>query len=239
MAKFPITAMMNGRRQVINPIGAIERQRITGHTVFVINLTDLAWPAVQRSYGHYTVPAKKAGEPYAVLEVHGRIEPTDTGEDRIVEQSFEADDIAADICREINENCPLAPEGQSYLGLFVSKTRKPSAAQLEQEMQKLRTYQEALVAAAFKFWGEEKEHKNVTGMHRWAGRQLGIKAEWIFSTVVNVECRACHELIPPNSPKCPKCHAVLDLEKMKEFFPLEYAEITDAKKSKKAAPAQN
>lgn len=235
---FPLNQVLQGkRREVLNPLSPRERERILGSRMYVVNLTDLAWPPVQRPYGVYIVPPATKGKDGGpgVLAIAGRIDVRDTGDDKAIEASIEAEDIARDIAREINENCTLAPEMNSYFGVFVSETPEPTKERIAEETEKLVAYQDALVLAGFKFWSEEREHKSVTQLHRWALKQRGGKADWLFQSSANEQCRACHELIPPESAKCPKCHAVLNMEKMKEFFPLEYAAILE-KAGETAAP---
>lgn len=236
VSAFPVDMILKGTRRRIEEPSVQEKERLEKARAYIFNLTDIAWPPIQRTYGVYVIAAKKKGERYSVYEVKGRLMPRDMGDDGVILKALEPEEIAADVAREINENCTLAGDAASFLGVMVSSNPELTAEEYADGMERLVAFQDALCAFAFRAWSEQKDHKEVTGLHRWAGRQRGIKADWLFSTQANEACRACNEMIPVGAAKCPKCLAILDMSKMREFFPLEYAEIMRAQAETVTAP---
>jgi hypothetical protein len=223
-------------RSIRNPMSEREYARITEQRRYVVNITEKAWQ-VQRTFGVFQIAGCLKGQPYTVLEVTGRVEVSDEGDDRGLQISHEADEIAADVAREINENITAAPNGIPFMGVFVSESKKPAAEELAAAREKLREYQRALVAFAVVLWDDPKTHREINELHRWAGRALNVTGDWLMPVYEKVPCAACGTAIKPGLAKCPECHAVLDLEKMKEFFPLEYLQIVESQKPAKRPKA--
>src|SRR6185437_254069 len=70
-------------------------------TAAIINLAEQSW-ILHRSYGTFTVSGRRAGEPYAVTRVAGRTAVMDLGDKRTLDVPITAEEVAADLCREIN-----------------------------------------------------------------------------------------------------------------------------------------
>ena len=67
----------------------------------IVNLTEQHW-ILHRSYGTYRVRGCESGEAYALTRVDRRTAVMDLGDKRTHEVPIPADEIAADLCREIN-----------------------------------------------------------------------------------------------------------------------------------------
>lgn len=205
-------------RRVRNPISQEELDRLTSKKSYLVNITERDWN-VQRTYGVYVIQPAPEGREYSVLEISGRIEATDEGNDNALQWKHEAQEIADDVAREINDRIMAAPTAKSFMGVFVSPTAIPSAKELDAAKKKLRAFQRALVDAANRFWDDPKTHREVNELHRWAGRALKVTAPWLFDAEELVECPACAKGISAGVAICPNCDAILDEAKARKYFP--------------------
>ncbi len=225
------------KRNVRNPISEDEYRRLVSNKRWLINVCDRPHIAVHRTYGVYRIPAVAEGQRYSALEVTGRLEYTDEGNDNSLQWKHEAEEIAADIVREVNSNMRgVAPERQ-FMGVFVCESPTPSERELASAEKRLRTMQQDLVKNARTLWDDPKTHREINELHRWAGAALNVQDPWMLEIQEKAECPSCHKPVRQDVVKCPHCQAVLDMEGMKKFFPREYAEIVKLTGADSGEPA--
>ena len=222
-------------KNVLNPMDDEMAERILTSRLFIINICDREhW--VNRSFGVYHIEACKPGEISTSLEVNGRILPIDIGDDKIIETENKVRAIAEDICQEINDHITAAPNAKPFMGVFISETPVPSKQALAEAHKKLTAFQLALVEAADRLWDNPKTHNEINELHRWAGRAQKMAKAWLYQEQQGMStCPACGSTVKPNIAKCPQCHAVLSKELLKQYFPLEHAELQKLEKAAKSA----
>lgn len=213
------------RRSVRNPLEPEMIEEIEMERQFIINISPESFN-VQRTHGVYIVKPCEDGEPFTVLEVHGRVEVCERGNDEGEHIVNRAAKIAADIVGEINGNLVVAGAKDPFLGAFVSDTANPKVGELEKQRKRYTAFQVALVSEARTYHSNPRDHQNITDAHRRAARVLQLTDEpWMFDAQPKISCPSCGFSIKPNLPKCAQCGAILDYVKMKLYFPLEYAEL--------------
>jgi hypothetical protein len=221
----PSSANRGRTRRVRNPLPTDYVESVVADKRWLINLTKDAW-TIQRTHGSYHIPGIKEGQSYASLEITGRTEVTDDGNDFGTEMLNLAPAIAEDLFNQINNGIVMDADAPApFLGVFVSETPKPSRERLEEERDRLMEFGAAVVKQGDQFWDDPRNHVMITDFHRRFAKMRNEKRPWMFESKSLTPCPACSHSIPPGLAKCPQCHAVLDMAKMKQFFPLEYAEL--------------
>ena len=177
-------------------------------SVLIVNLTEQNW-TLHRSYGTYRVRGCESGEAYALTRVEGRKAVMDLGDKRTHEVPISADEIAADLCREIN-----ADGGEeSFFGVFVAEGETPTSDELQQGRERLATFYRRLVAGADREWERSHSYLFINDVERRAARHLGLEKEWFYQARETVECPGCGEKIKPGVAVCRTCGAILDRAK--------------------------
>src|ERR1700733_10721135 len=139
-------------RRVKFPQPAEYIDRILSERMYLINVWIISVVA-QRSHGCYSIKGCKPGEPYTSLELRGRVEHPDLGNDESAEVPIPVKDIAEDLEREFNGNIYMqADEPKPFMGVFVSNTPTPSAKRLEEAREQLREFGHLAVAQADLYW---------------------------------------------------------------------------------------
>lgn len=177
-------------------------------TAVIVNLTEQAW-TLHRSYGTYRIRGCEAGEPYAATRVEGRTATMDQGDKRVTTVRISAEEVAEDLCHEIN-----ADGGEdSFFGVFVAAGEMPTADELQEAREKLAAFYRRLVAGADREWERSHSYLFINDVERRAARYLGLEKDWFYQARETMECPGCGEKIKPGVAVCRVCHAILDRNK--------------------------
>ena len=190
---------------------------------------------ILRTHGAYFIYHPHEGEQYKCSHVTWKKDYADVGEydpaytkrsgiERRKEFTFDAKQIADDICKQINSN---GPGDASFFGVFVCKGSEPTQQELEQHHNRLKNYFMQCVAAADAQWSSNPRHDLVSGVAKRGARWLKLNAEdhgWMVNFQVMADCPACGTRIKPGVAICKACGAILDAKKAAEFGLLEPAE---------------
>lgn len=205
-------------RKVINPIPEKFVKAMIGQTVYLINLTDQDW-VFHRSYGCYLVKGVRDGEVFTSMPIAGRLEHIDQGDEKYSQQITEATDIAEDLARQANEGI-LVPTGMdSFMGVFVSPTEKPSAALIANNQARMTEFWNGQVQLGDQYWDDPRDHKNISSLMRRAAKATGQTRPWTYQVTKMDSCPACGDSIPAGLAICKSCGALLDEEKARKYFP--------------------
>lgn len=171
----------------------------------IVNLTEETW-TLHRSYGTYRVRGCESGEPYALTRVEERAAYMDMGDKRSVEVPIAADEIAQDLCREINSDSGE----ESFFGVFVAAGETLSNDELRRAREKLAAFYRRLVAGADREWERSHSYLFINDVERRAAHYLGLEKDWFYQAHETVECPGCGEKIKPGVAVCRTCGAILD-----------------------------
>jgi hypothetical protein len=171
----------------------------------IVNLTEETW-TLHRSYGTYRVRGCETGEPFTLTRVEERTAYMDMGDKRSVEVPIAADEIAADLCREINSDSGE----ESFFGVFVAAGETPSNDELRRGRDKLAAFYRRLVAGADREWERSHSYLFINDVERRAAHYLGLEKDWFYQVHETVECPGCGEKIKPGVAVCRTCGAILD-----------------------------
>lgn len=178
------------------------------NSAVIVNLTEQNW-ILYRSYGTYRVRGRESGEAYALTRVERRKGVVDMGDKRTHEFPIDADDIAADLCREINAD----GGDESFFGVFAAAGETPTSEELERASERLTAFYRRLVASADREWERSHSYLFINDVERRAAHHLGLEKEWFYQARETVECPGCGEKIKPGVAVCRSCHAILDRDK--------------------------
>jgi hypothetical protein len=171
----------------------------------IVNLTEQNW-SLHRSYGAFLVRGCAAGEPYTLTTVGARKASMDLGDKRAMEVSITAQEVAQDLCHEIN-----ADGGEdSYFGVFVAAGQVPTEEELAQARQRLTVFYRRLVAAADREWERSHSYLFIDDVERRAAQYLDLEKEWFYQARETAECPGCGEKVKPGVAVCKTCRAILD-----------------------------
>lgn len=174
----------------------------------IVNLTEQHW-TLHRSYGTYRVRGCESGEAYALTRVEGRKAIMDLGDKRTQELPISAEEIALDLCREIN-----ADGGEeSFFGVFAAVGETPTSDELQQARERLTAFYRRLVAGADREWERSHSYLFINDVERRAAHYLVLEKEWFYQARETVECPGCGEKIKPGVAVCRTCGAILDRAK--------------------------
>lgn len=230
------------QRKVVNPIPQKWVKEITSQKLWLINLTEQTY-VYHRTYGHYLIRGVEPGQEYTAILITGRIEHIDQGDEKYMQQLTEAEDIASDLAMQANQGI-LGPDGvESFMGVFVSPTEKPSAAVLAEMRKKLSAFDDGQIKLADEFWDEPRTHKEISALHRRCAKRRNQTRPWTYESVNTTACPACGSSIRSGMAICMHCSAIVDEEKARKFFPERFADASPAaeprpRKSKTQPPVQ-
>jgi hypothetical protein len=190
---------------------------------------------ILRTHGAYFVYHPKEGEPYKCSHITWKKDFADVGDydpqytrrsgvERRKEFTFDAKQIANDVCKQINENGP--GEG-SFFGVFVCEGSDPTKQELENAHNRLNAYFTQCVTAADSQWSASPRHDLISGVAKRGGRWLKLNPEdhgWMSNFTKMDDCPACGTRIKPGVAICKGCGAILDEEKARKFGLLERLE---------------
>lgn len=244
MAHPPTQVLISSRpvsRKVMNPMRPNVAKTILDDARFIFSINADGFPPIHRTHSVTVIfPADPEKVPqdttiredlhffgeiggikYTRTTVHGRIELCDAGiEDKFIEVATESELIAADITDWCNQDMPRTGSGvPSFAGVWWSENQKPDVQELKAAQHRLHTYYKALVAEADKFNETEEGKKNINDGMRRAARALRIERVWLYDAQPQNACPACGTAVSPGIAVCKSCHAVIDEEKARKFFP--------------------
>jgi hypothetical protein len=181
---------------------------MTHGTALIVNLTEQAW-TLHRSYGTYQVRGCAPGEPYALIPVSGTHAVMDLGDKRTIDVPITAQEVAQDLCREIN-----ADGGEdSFFGVFVAQGEKPDDDELTEARRRLATFYRSMVASADREWERSHSYLFINDVQRRAARHLGLEKDWFYQARETSDCPGCGEKVRAGVAVCKTCRAILNREK--------------------------
>lgn len=184
-----------------------------------------AFTIANRTHGIYYVNHPKAGEVFALSKIPWKRDFADVGDydpaytrrsgiEKRKEFTFDARQIANDLCKGINDNGP--GEG-SFFGVFVCDGAEPTVAELENAKNRLERYFMQTIAAADAQWSANPRHDLISGIAKRGARYLKLDRPWLSTYQQKEECPVCGESIKPGVAICRSCGAILDEEKAAKF----------------------
>ena len=171
----------------------------------IVNLTEQNW-TLHRSFGTYRVRGCEEGEAYALTRVEARTAYIDLGDKRTTPIYISAEELAEDLCREVNSD----GGEDSNFGVFVAEREIPTDDELERGHHKLAMFYRRLVAGADREWERSHSYLFINDVERRAAHYLGLEKEWFYQERETVECPGCGEKIKPGVAVCRTCRAILD-----------------------------
>jgi hypothetical protein len=181
---------------------------MTHGTALIVNLTEQAW-TLHRSYGTYQVRGCAPGEPYAPIPVSGTHAVMDLGDKRTIDVPIAAQEVAQDLCREIN-----ADGGEdSFFGVFVAQGEKPDDDELAEARRRLAAFYRSMVASADREWERSHSYLFINDVQRRAARHLGLEKDWFYQARETSDCPGCGEKVRAGVAVCKTCGAILNREK--------------------------
>lgn len=175
---------------------------------YIINITDTDY-SLSRTYGNYQIPAKKAGEEYAVTTITPRRGTMDMGDRKVFDFPITPDEVAADLCREINNDAGY----ESFLGIFVSKGPIPTEAELKTANRRLEKFYQWGVAEGDKIWQQTRMVILIPDWIKRAADYLHLDRDWKTNVQPKGECPNCGSNIKHGIATCPTCLYIVDREK--------------------------
>jgi hypothetical protein len=169
------------------------------------------------------------GKEYALTEIEGKDQRTDTGDKNSRLDWLYAMQIAEDFVKRYNGTAlqgvnEMGQPVASFMGLFVCAGDKPSADELAEAHRKLKLYYEAIVAVADSNWAIAPTPIMIDGIARSAARYLNLNDKpWLFDTRSMEKCPVCQKGIAPKTIKCPYCMAILNEAEARKYFLLPVA----------------
>jgi hypothetical protein len=182
------------------------------NTATIVNLTEQNW-VLQRSYGAFAVGARQPGEVYSLMRVTSRTALMDLGDKRSLEVPISAQEVAEDLCHEMNSD----GGDDSFFGVFVAKGDKPTRAEISEAQERLAAFYGRLVAAADREWERSHSYLFINDVQRRAARHLGLDKEWHYQARETIECPGCGDKIKPHVAVCRTCGAILNATKAAEL----------------------
>lgn len=171
----------------------------------ICNVGEQEWNLV-RTYGMYRIPARRANEEHATLEVSDRIDVIDMGDNRRLEVPIHARKIAEDLAADLGD-----------YGVFVAEGEEATAEEVANAQEHLVEVAKRLVFEGDQEWARSHNYRLLSDLHRRAVKRLGLEREWAYEPVAMSECPVCGERIKPGVAVCKSCGAILDREKARAF----------------------
>src|ERR1051325_307894 len=197
--------------------------------VTIVNINHEPIPLIFRTYhAPYQIKSPGPDEEYALTVIHWRrayIDGEDDEPGRNETRSefiIGAQEIADDLCREINANI-VGARGllgtTSFWGLFVAKGDTPTREELDEAQRKLKLVMSNLVQMGDIEWSRYHRYELVPDTCRMAARFLKLEKEWAYVDVSqSAECPACGMKLPHKDVAiCRSCNAILNRDKAVQF----------------------
>src|SRR5205807_1033212 len=141
---------------------------------------------------------RQAKAPYAVTRVEKRVAIMDLGDKRTMDVPISAQEVAHDLCREINGD----GGDQSFFGVFVAEDDVPTEDELALNRARLTGFYRRLVAAADREWERSHSYMFINDVERRAALHLGVDKDWFYQPRETIECPACGENLKPGVAVC-------------------------------------
>jgi hypothetical protein len=170
-------------------------------TAAIASISDQDWH-ISRTHGVYHIPARAAGEPYALVTITSRGDALDLGDNRRFPFTISARDIADDLLQDLREH-----------GIFVCAGERPSAEELTSATARRDAYYHQLISEGDTMWARGHSFREISDLHRRAAIALGVEREWAYVPTRFADCPACGEKVKPSVAVCKHCGAILDAEK--------------------------
>jgi hypothetical protein len=170
-------------------------------TTAIASISDQDWH-ISRTHGVYHIPARAAGEPYALVTITSRGDALDLGDNRRFPFTIFARDIAEDLLQDLREH-----------GIFVCAGERPSAEELASATARRDAYYHQLISEGDTMWARGHSFREISDLHRRAAIALGVEREWAYVPTRFADCPACGEKVKPSVAVCKHCGAILDAEK--------------------------
>jgi hypothetical protein len=185
------------------------------HRAYICNITELAWPYMDYAFGRFKVDGCKPGEEYHLELITARIQRNDHGDKNTTEEPIGALHIAHDMVRQLNENVGT----DSFVGVFVVEYgKKPTAAQLAEQKEKLRKYCTHFCQIAKEEYSRYKNGAWIPDFARFAAKYLGLEdMPYMVEAPSQTKCPVCVKPIAEGTIKCPTCGAILDEAKARKY----------------------
>jgi hypothetical protein len=182
--------------------------------VSLVNISRQKWPPRFRTYfGSLVIRTPEEGERFAITPIRGCKTGMDLGDQRKMDFTITAREIAEDLVREINGD---SGEG-SFHGVFVAAGMEPTADELKEAQEKLDAFHQRLVDIADLEWERSHNPMFITDLERRAARELKLEKPWVYDPKPQADCPACGEKIKAGVAVCRSCGAILDREKAAKF----------------------
>lgn len=180
---------------------------------------------INRTHGVYHIFHPKDGEEFKLTHITWKKDYADVGDydpaytrrtniERRKEFTFDAKQIADDICKQINEN---GPGDSSFFGVFVCAGTEPTQKELTEAHKRLDHYFMQCIAAADTQWSANPRHDLISGVAKRGARYLKLEREWLSNYTPTMECPACGSRIKPGVAICRGCGAILDRKRAEQF----------------------
>jgi hypothetical protein len=203
--------------------------------IYIANIGDDDWYA-SRSYGDFHVPARHKFEEaeapgqcrhcetpknlhpengsYGIVEVKGRKDRIDWGDNRTSENIVFADEIAKDLLRE---------QGLADRGVFICETSVPTKTELKHAEERLTAYLLKVIEVADGDWMRFHNISMIPDMAKRAAKRLGMHKDYVYTIMPTQDCPGCGEHVKLGIAFCPNCHTVIDFQKAKQLREREQA----------------
>jgi hypothetical protein len=219
---------LNGK--IVDPFPPYLKEFSEKNQLYIFNVSAKPWNRSMGDYGSVHIAGCKEGqelsEPYVVDGApHGYV-ATDMHKMSIFLEPGGAIALAMDILF-IGRGFDPTLNGENQ-GLFISETAKPSAAMVKAAKAKLRKWQMTLVEHADNL-DRNNKRQEITDMHRDAAAALGLNKPWMVQEPREVaSCPACQKPMDVEAVKCISCGAIVDWDRAKIYYPIEYAAYKSA-----------
>ncbi len=213
---------LNGK--VVDPFPPYLKEFSDKNRLYIFNVNSKPHDRALGDYGNVHVPACTDGnvsEPYIVDGAPHSYMATDMHKMSIFLEPGGAVAVAMDILFIGRGYDPSL--NMENKGLFISESPVASQAQIKKAKAGLRKWQMKLVNEADALDRNNKRHE-VTDMMRDAALALGLNKPWMTQEPREVaNCPACQKPMDVEAVKCTSCGAIVDWDRAKIYYPIEYA----------------
>lgn len=193
-------------------------EKFNASRAYIVNITETDY-CITRTYGNYQIAARKADEEYTVTEITPRRGTMDMGDRKVFDFPITPGDVAADICREINNDAGL----NSFMGVFACHGPVPTEAELKNANKRLEKFYQWGVAEGDKIWQQTRMVILIPDWIKRAAEYLKLDRDWKTNVQPNFECPGCGTHVNPKFAICATCGLTLNEEKARRLYPDRFA----------------
>jgi hypothetical protein len=183
---------------------------------YIANITDVEFSR-SRTYANFIIPARPDGEEYSLTEITPHKGVMDMGDKHTSEFPIFPEEIAADLCREINADAGY----DSFLGVFVCGPDGPTERELKDAHAKLERFYAWCVSMGDQEWQRTQKIFLIQDVWKRAATYLKLNREWNSVIQSNNECPGCGTNVRSGVAVCKECGCVLDRERAIELGMIE------------------